>query len=323
MSRTWVTNLRNRAYPFADVRVRAGLGIVTAAVLFATVLVAAGGAKAATANELIVFDTADGEHSEIYTIRPDGTRMRPLTHRAHDHRRTEPQWSADGRQIAYVSDESGNPQIWMMNRDGSNQHQVTHDDAADYARPSWSPDGRHLAVSRCPHSLNVCAIDVIETNGRGLRHIVGGAWHNIEPNFSPGGRRIVYTSDNGGYDSRAWIVNADGTHRHLVGVPVALAGGLPSWSPDGTHLTFTGNPVNGQVFTVATNGRHLRRVSSAREEAIFATYSPDGRRLVARITDPHCRCGLLAVMNVDGSHRRSLARTRRTGVTMSDWSAVR
>ncbi len=80
--------------------------------------------------------------SDIYTVRPDGSKLKPLTRsRAIE---VGPTWSPDASRIAFVSDRSGSPQIYLMDADGSNQTRLTFQ--GDYnTHPAWSPDGRWIA----------------------------------------------------------------------------------------------------------------------------------------------------------------------------------
>ena len=51
-----------------------------------------------------------------------------------------PSWSPDGQKIAFMSDRSGNSEVYVMNADGSGVTRITFDPATD-AEPRWSPDG--------------------------------------------------------------------------------------------------------------------------------------------------------------------------------------
>jgi TolB protein len=84
---------------------------------------------------------------QVYTMRPDGARVRQLTFQpiAHDQL---PDWRPDGRKIAYAQGDPGvSEKIWVMNADGSAQHQVSAGTADDFG-PAWSPDGTRIAFVR-------------------------------------------------------------------------------------------------------------------------------------------------------------------------------
>ena len=53
-------------------------------------------------------------------------------------------FSPDGKKIAFITSRSGSLQIWLMNTDGSDQHQLTFSSGTNYF-PTWSPDGSRIA----------------------------------------------------------------------------------------------------------------------------------------------------------------------------------
>jgi hypothetical protein len=65
-----------------------------------------------------------------------------------------PAWSPDGRQIAFESNLDGDMEIFVMNADGSNVRQLTHNTLWDEG-PAWSPDGTRFAFSRGADDLHL------------------------------------------------------------------------------------------------------------------------------------------------------------------------
>jgi TolB protein len=57
-----------------------------------------------------------------------------------------PAWSPDGGRIAFDSDRDGNPELYRMGADGSDQTRLTFNEASDFLS-TWSPDGRKLAFT--------------------------------------------------------------------------------------------------------------------------------------------------------------------------------
>ncbi len=71
-----------------------------------------------------------------------------------------PRWSPDGQWIAFISQEAGHDDVWLMRPDGSNLRQLTYE-GLDFAEFAWSPDGRSLAATRIRNvSFELVLIDV-------------------------------------------------------------------------------------------------------------------------------------------------------------------
>ncbi|MDA0179489.1 DPP IV N-terminal domain-containing protein [Solirubrobacter phytolaccae] len=96
-------------------------------VLFSTV-------KGADARNIQAMDVATGAITTLFDHSP----------RSYD---SAPAWSPDGRQIAFESDLDGDREIYVMNADGSNVRQLTHNGNWEEG-PAWSPDGTRLAFTR-------------------------------------------------------------------------------------------------------------------------------------------------------------------------------
>src|SRR2546425_1417579 len=97
------------------------------AVLLVWLLVPSARATFPGANGRIAFSTDFSNPSQIYTMRPDGTGLRRLTHVSAGHAATNPAWSPSGTRIAFsvATLDPQNPEnilnswIWVMNADGT------------------------------------------------------------------------------------------------------------------------------------------------------------------------------------------------------------
>jgi Tol biopolymer transport system component len=292
-------------------------------------------AAAAVANGRIAFSEWDllpggnlTGHSDVYTINPDGTARRQLTHVSATQAAGAPDWSPDGTKIVYESNQTGDYRIWVMNADGSGQRQLTNDPGFADLEPAWSPDGTRILFSRCDDHLGMiagCDLVVMNAAGTGMRRLAGGHWTYVRGEYSPDGRHIVVAADRGGLLSALWVMRANGTGMHRITAP-SLEAFWPDWSPDGRRILFTDNCCQGgsNVWTVHPNGTGLRKLTDfgpAPLQGGFASYSPNGRRIVLQYNGK-CPargiCQYFYIMNADGSGLHAV----RTGVQntfLTDW----
>ena len=161
-------------------------------------------------------------HSNVYTMKPDGTGRRQPTHASAAHAAGAPDWSRNGAKIVYESNQTGDYRIWMMNADGSGQKRLTNDPGFADLEPAWSPDGTHILFSRCDDHLGFiagCDLYVITAAGTGMRRLAGGHWTYVRGQYSPDGRRIVVGADRGGFLSALWLMRSDGKGLHRITRP--------------------------------------------------------------------------------------------------------
>lgn len=107
-----------------------------------------------------------------------GTSTRPASDQGENR---DPAWSPNGDHIAFVSNRSGQSQIWMMNADGSGTTQVTNLPHGSCASPVWSPDGLRLLfnttyLQKNPGRPNA-ELWVVSVDGRDLRMVTNDALH--------------------------------------------------------------------------------------------------------------------------------------------------
>jgi dipeptidyl aminopeptidase/acylaminoacyl peptidase len=100
----------------------------------------------------------------------------------------DPAWSPDGTQIAYLTNLSGSPQVWVVAAAGGYPRQITsYDDPAGGV--AWSPDGKTLAYSLSPGGGLNTQIYFTTPEGMGQRRITaGGEVNNFFGDFAPDGR---------------------------------------------------------------------------------------------------------------------------------------
>lgn len=106
-----------------------------------------------------------------------------------------PSWSPDGKELAYVSFETGRPAIYRQNLSSAERQQLTQFKGLNGA-PSWSPDGKKLAmVLSKDGNPEIYSLDLAsEKFTRLTRHFA----IDTEPAWMPDGKHLLFTSDRGG-----------------------------------------------------------------------------------------------------------------------------
>lgn len=170
--------------------------------------------------------------ADIYKSTADGQTTTALTKGPNRSMNVEAAVSPDGRQVAFASDRSGRPMIYLMNIDGSNVRRLTF--AGKYnASPAWSPDGKSLAFAS--QDQDHFDIFTINADGTGLKRLTdarkpnGKAASNESPSFSPDGRHILFTS-NRTNTYQLYLISADGTNERRITEDNA-DWDRPRWSP--------------------------------------------------------------------------------------------
>ena len=205
--------------------------------------------------------------SAISTVSPDGSSQQltqPPTGTRDDH----PDWSPDGRTIAFDRTvDSGRARLWTVGATGG----------ATGGEPQQLPQ---ICQDGAPDCLNE---------------------NESTPAYSPDGKLIAFGRDWGSVDdqqnqiqySDLFVMNADGTNAQRLSMltndkPFSGTVRNPSWSPDGTQLTFeyrtspTGQPPNSiAIFVVNADGTGLRQLTPwALRAGDRTSWSPDGSRIL-------------------------------------------
>lgn len=167
---------------------------------------------------------------------------------------------------------------------GANVRQVPiRTDEGTWMDVDVSPDGRTLAFSLLG---DIYTMPI--TGGTPTRIAEGLAWE-IQPRFSPDGRRIAFTSDRAGGDN-VWLMNADGGNKLQVTKEDFRLLNQPNWSPDGRyivakkHFTTQRSAGTGEVWLYHVSGgggvKLVERSSEAfQKELGEPIFAPDGEAI--------------------------------------------
>jgi TolB protein len=214
-----------------------------------------------------------------------------------------PQFSPDGRYLAYVSFKSGVPNIVVRSSDGGLLGGTNFN--ATTSSPSIGPNGE-LAFSSAISNDGSMEIYVSNLNGSNVRRLTRtNKAINISPRWNPKtGREIAFISSRGG-SPQVYVMDASGANQR----PLISRGGQadsPSWSPDGRYIAFAyGGAGSFQVFVAdVASGQLLQLTSQGRNES--PAWSPDSRHIVFQSN----RTGRWEIWqtHIDGTGQRQLTR---------------
>lgn len=186
-------------------------------------------------------------------------------------------------QIAFASNRSGEPQIWIMDVDGSNLKQIT-ELAEGACQPDWHPDGTRLVfISPCAKNNDVyrgASLFTILVNGSGLTPLPTLPGGDYEPAWSPDGETIAFTSLRNNDTPQIYLLNlSSGAVTGLSEDPMR-ANSHPAWSPDGNFLVFMGADNQIRVMQKDGSGRFLLARNVSEYKNFEPIWSPDSQVIV-------------------------------------------
>lgn len=243
----------------------------------------------------------------LYIVNSDGSGLRQLA--AGPAYYTRPRWSPDGRRIAFTRFADGSPsEILVIDVDGKGGTVRL----AEGADPAWSPDGTKIVFSWNGASApgSAWGIYVMNADGSGIRQLtspnnfdqcsVGASADDLNPDWSPDGKRILFerdfnTDDNDGFDCgldgygyvpNAYVMNADGTELRRL-----RPGGVwdstdrqPAWSPDGQFVALS--KWSGGVVVIRADGSSGQQQVATNYPEFSPAWSADGKNLLFLAVNP-------------------------------------
>jgi hypothetical protein len=183
---------------------------------------------------------------------------------------TDPSWSADGSQIAYVDPLDG---IMVADADGSNAHALGA--GATSEQPAFSADGTRVAYTKAGDLWSSLA-----SGGGGETHLTNNGHADADPSWSPGGDEIAFARNDTASAGTGWdiwkidvssgdetqLTNGAGDERN------------PTWSPTGSTIVYSSS-TSGHLFDVSSGVSSPQAGTDLGRSGTEPAYAPDGTEI--------------------------------------------
>ncbi|HWQ52726.1 MAG TPA: protein kinase [Bryobacteraceae bacterium] len=159
-----------------------------------------------------------------------------------------PEYSPDGRSIAFISTRSGSHEIWVADGEGNNAVRVTRLDGRQCRAPRWSPDGQWLAFEATTGEEP--GIHVVRASGGAPRRLTAAPAAQMLPSWSRDGQWIYFSSPTGQHN--IWKAPAGGG----PAIQVTRDGGCssPREGPDGSLYMLKSHARSAGLWRVPLSG---------------------------------------------------------------------
>ncbi len=229
------------------------------------------------------FDGSEAYHLFVHDL--DKGEQRDLTPDFGCSLQADFSWSPDGKQIAYISDQSGQFNVYIITIGGGDPRLVL-DTGYPAWKVRWSPDGLWLAVT-----VEAGGIDFgtyfVPANGKGEASRIKDESGPIDAGqtcWSPDSRRLVFTSDVHGYNNIGiyelassritWLTEGEGEKQ------------FPTWSPDGTRLAYVLNRGTVSWLAVQKPGEAPAMYQVEPGVHYLPHFTPDGSQIIFAFDNP-------------------------------------
>lgn len=273
----------------------------------------------------IVFQTNRDSNTQIYEMNSAGkqpplnsvTRLLSTQYLAED-----PEWSPDGKWVAFDSYKDGNWEVYMMRRERGGDGgwtlwgdpvRLTNDDSVD-TFPAWSTAGWIAFQSNREGGSR--QIWVTKTDGTDLKKLFNSSVQAAQfPSWSPDGRKLVFQSRTDPTSNWALYTADFNPDTGQADTPVPLKangtdlfGARPDWSPDGKRIAFqsTLDSADFDIYVVNVDGTGLSNLTPGLQDRDDQSpaWSPDSKQIAfqSRIAGREDAKWQIYVMQADGTN---------------------
>ena len=219
-----------------------------------------------------------------------------------------PRFSSDGRQIIFTSDRDGDPEIYVMDADGSNPKRLTHEPGRD-AHPYFSRASFKVLFQSPRANGKDTNIWAMAADGSRILQLTDLEGFAGVPVYSKNEMWVAFqwraTSDfTDGEKWRICLMRGDGSGFRVI-TPGDANDQVPGFSADGQRLLFFSDRTGrNQLYTMSKDGSDVQPVARSEFDDSSGQWSPDGEQIV--FASERDGSTDVYVMNADGSGPRRL-----------------
>ncbi len=254
-------------------------GVLVVASITGLSLIAVGGSHWWQPWDTLLFAMANDGPADIFLADTAG---RTVNLTRSPHYESVPVWSPDGEHIAFVSNQAGNREIYVMNRFGANVKRITFTNA-EHESLDWSPDGRHLTFAIASReSPNQPEVFVLELATGDVRNLTENPPPAVSfgraPHWAPDSETLAYKNEM----RQEWLV----AKLPFGDILRANIPSVPTFSPGGDRIAYVDSfdPFNRLLLNTiyvqdVASGDLLNRIETNFEFLQSLAWSPDRNQI--------------------------------------------
>src|SRR4051812_20572957 len=183
-------------------------------------------------------------------------------------------WSGDGKSLIFGAPEFTFQYLWRVAVDGGRPPERIDIAGANAVFPTIAPAGDRLVFARLVEDTDLYRLE----GGKFARLVAQSSVFDGNPQFSPDGQRIAFSSARGTGAIEVWVARADGSEPAQLTHGAGRAQGSPAWSPDGRHIAFDSQADDGSwhIWTVDVQSGLQEQITTEPGDQNMPTWSKYG-----------------------------------------------
>ncbi len=179
--------------------------------------------------------------------------------------------------VVFISDRQGNPDLYMMQAEGTGVMEVSVATTALERYPQWSPDGTRIAFETdATGNKEIFVVDVDGSNLVNVTNSSGAEGDRFE--WSPDSSKIVFDSNRDG-NLEIYVVDADGMNRTRLTTNTTTDFD-PHWSPSGAQIAFVSQrDGNQEIYVMNADGSSQTNLTANASSDTAPHWSPNGQKI--------------------------------------------